>query len=294
MTWRRALLPVLIATAGVVGSAQSVFRSRVDLVTVDVSVRRGSRLVNDLTARDFEVRDNGDVQVLQDVIFEPARIETTLVVDLSGSVQGPLLRAVTQAVASVQARMRPTDRVNFVRFNQHIEEVALDASRAASLPSLMGEPGGMTSLLDALAAALIRPRDPDYRQLVIVFTDGADTMSFLDERTVKAVAARREAAVFVVGLTSGASDAFPHRPMFDEIAQATGGRVATVGRNGSLAAAFVQALDEFRSSYVLSYVYQGAVRAGWHDLSVRVLRPGTFDVRARRGYVVGPADAAMR
>lgn len=40
-------------------------------------------------------------------------------------------------------------------------------------------------------------------------------------------------------------------------------------------------------SYVLRYAYNGVPTPGWHDVSVRVLRRGTFDVRARRGYLAG-------
>jgi len=55
-----------------------------------------------------------------------------------------------------------------------------------------------------------------------------------------------------------------------------------------LNAPFLRALDEFRTSYVLRYTLQGVKRAGWHDLSVRIVKPGTnYSVRARRGYIGG-------
>ncbi len=51
-------------------------------------------------------------------------------------------------------------------------------------------------------------------------------------------------------------------------------------------AAFLRALEDFRTSYVLRYTLEGVSSAGWHDVAVRVVKPGTrYQVRARRGYV---------
>ena len=55
-------------------------------------------------------------------------------------------------------------------------------------------------------------------------------------------------------------------------------------RNQDLGPAFVRALNDFRTSYVLRYAIQGQAKAGWHELQVRVTRPGEYEVRARKGY----------
>ena len=59
-------------------------------------------------------------------------------------------------------------------------------------------------------------------------------------------------------------------------------------RNANLADSFVQMIDAFRASYVMRYVFQGKAKAGWHDVAVRLKRPGRYDVRWRRGYVAAP------
>jgi hypothetical protein len=52
--------------------------------------------------------------------------------------------------------------------------------------------------------------------------------------------------------------------------------------------AFLRALDDFRSSYVLRYSPHGVAAGGWHEIAVRVTRPGRgYVVRARKGYVGG-------
>ena len=51
---------------------------------------------------------------------------------------------------------------------------------------------------------------------------------------------------------------------------------------------FLQALEDFRSSYTLQYNLTGVPRKGWHTVAVRVTKSGkTYQVRTRTGYVGG-------
>jgi VWFA-related protein len=68
-----------------------------------------------------------------------------------------------------------------------------------------------------------------------------------------------------------------------QVAAQTGGQVVTLDSDKALRHAFEQALDEFRTSYVLQY-RPSAPTSGWHDITVAVRKPGTYDVRARKGY----------
>jgi hypothetical protein len=45
-----------------------------------------------------------------------------------------------------------------------------------------------------------------------------------------------------------------------------------------------RALDWFRAAYVVRYRATGVSPDGWHELRVRVTRPGDYDVKARKGY----------
>jgi len=69
-----------------------------------------------------------------------------------------------------------------------------------------------------------------------------------------------------------------------EVATRTGGQVHWLWQD---AVVFERVLDEFRSSYLLRYTPEGVERSGWHELEVKIARPGSFDVRARRGYEGG-------
>lgn len=297
MTMWRPLLVALLLPASL--AAQSpVFRTAVEFVPVDVSVRRGERPVSGLTAADFELRDNGVVQAIADVTYESSPIDITLMVDLSGSVTGPLLASLTRAVDRVSTTLRATDRVHLVSFNQYIRERPSPTIAGEALSSALDSPSGGTALFDALVASSIRPREPGYRPLLIAFTDGDDSMSFLDERSVLEVARRAGVSIFLVAAVdrSGPTGDRPlkHRALFDAIARFTGGEVAVIGRNEDVGDAFVRAVTSFRDSYVLRYELDGARRPGWHEIDVRVKREGKFDVRARQGYYASAAGTDAR
>jgi hypothetical protein len=55
----------------------------------------------------------------------------------------------------------------------------------------------------------------------------------------------------------------------------------------SIAAFFESILANFRQRYVLRYQPRGVPPDGWHTITVKVTKPGKYDVQARRGYFGG-------
>jgi hypothetical protein len=68
-----------------------------------------------------------------------------------------------------------------------------------------------------------------------------------------------------------------------EAVDRTGGTLYEKSPGTALPALFTQVLEDFRSSYVLSYTPGGVTRGGWHDVVVRV-KDATWVVHSRRGY----------
>jgi VWFA-related protein len=287
---RRAISLLAAAALGALSLAAAqrpVFRSAVDSVMVDVSVRHDNRPVADLAAADFEIQDNGVVQTIAEVSREALPIDVTLVVDLSGSVQGPLLGSLQRAMAAVDARLAPGDRARVVTFNEHVREVHELAPSGAFPAPVMRQPSGTTSMIDALTVSLITPLDPDRRHVAILFSDGRDMMSFLDEAALVDVAKRIGQTVFAVAVADGTRDRPAHagaEAFLRTLTDTTGGELTVMQRDDDLETSFVRALDDFRTSYVLRYTAAGVAREGWHTLTVKILRRGDYDVRARTGY----------
>lgn len=284
-------VPMLVAVVVAAPAArQVVFRSSVASVTVDVSVRREGRTVADLGVADFELRDSDVVQQIADVTRETLPIDVTFIIDLSGSVQGPLLAALTRSIAAVGQQLRDTDRASVVTFNHQVRQLRPLTPGGWPAGLELGTPTGLTSLFDALTVALITPPEIGHRRMAIVFTDGIDTTSFLDGAGVVEIARRATTSVFTVALSEGTvrrAEKPAHEALFRVLADTTGGALEVLQRDEDVSRSFAQAFEDFRTSYVLHYTYEGPARAGWHPLVVRVTRPGLFEVRARQGYFSG-------
>jgi VWFA-related protein len=75
----------------------------------------------------------------------------------------------------------------------------------------------------------------------------------------------------------------PNLPLLKGIVARTGGVLYERPATGTLPGMFREALDDFRSAYVLTYTPAGVDRAGWHDITVR-MKKGKYTIRARKGY----------
>jgi VWFA-related protein len=118
------------------------------------------------------------------------------------------------------------------------------------------------------------------RSLMIIFSDGVDTSSWLSADAV--VDSARRGDVIVYGVEVGERRAsFPR-----DLTDVTGGRLFAVESTKDLSALFARILEEFRLRYLISYSPEGVSRDGWHRLDVRVRGRG-ISVKARPGYFAG-------
>jgi VWFA-related protein len=257
---------------------------------VDVSVRSGSRPVRGLTPDDFRLSDNGVPQKLQVVTTESLPLDVSLVLDVSASVRGELLARLKGGVEDVARRLNANDRLRLLAVSNSVREV-FDFHIGGVVPSLTNlEGAGSTSLYDAVIAALLKTRAPDRRHLIVAFTDGRDTASFFDTKTVSDVALKTDSVVhFVVGEPGLAMNAGVDREVtrLDALAATTGGQVLPIDLNSSIAEAFKRVIDDFRTSYVLRYRPELVTSGGWHELAITVARAGRYEVRSRKGYFGG-------
>jgi len=119
------------------------------------------------------------------------------------------------------------------------------------------------------------------RGLVIVFSDGLDTSSWLRPKAVLDVAKRSGAVVYAVSAGLARKAEF-----LGDLAEQTGGRLFKIESTRGLREVFLEVLDEFRQRYLVSYSPSGVSPEGWHVLTVRVKGRNAI-VRARPGYLAG-------
>jgi VWFA-related protein len=276
------LLAVLVGTAGL--AAQSAtFSSRIEAVRVDVLVTDNGRVVRGLRPADFEVFDNGVVQQIDLASFEELPVNVILALDISQSMVGERLEHLRAAGGSVLEGLRRDDRVALVTFSHMLrlpQGLTRDAARLREALDRV-EPAGATSLVDGVYGAMTLAGSDAGRDLLLVFSDGVDTSSFMTSPRVLESARRTDATVYCVTVRGSGRSEF-----LRDLSGQTGGSVVEIASTTDLQKTFVGILDEFRQRYLLSYTPRGVSRAGWHRLQVRVKgRRGT--VTARAGYMAG-------
>jgi VWFA-related protein len=279
-----SLLAILLTSSML---AQQKFTSRVESVRVDVLVTDGGRPVHGLTAADFEVRDNGGVQRVQMIGAGTLPLDVTLAVDMSSSLEAERLAALRRAGSLLLKALTPDDRAGLLTFSHAValrQELTLDHARVRGALDA-AEPGGGTSLADALYVGMTVSDAGDRRPLLIVFSDGIDTTSWLSSDDAITAAKRFETVAYAVS-TARAGDT--PRILHDITSQSGGNLLQVTSRD--LEASFVKILEEFRQRYLLSYTLPAAPAPGWHQIDVRVKKRG-LHVKARSGYLVGPSGS---
>jgi Ca-activated chloride channel homolog len=275
--------PALLALAliGTQGSAQTpTFSSRVEAVRVDVLVRDRGGIVRGLQAADFEVVDSGIHQVVDLVILERLPLKVVMVLDMSDSVAGERLDQLRAACALLLDQLAPDDEAALVTFSHVVAiDSPLTTDRTPLRAALVRERApGRTALIDATHAGIVLGEAGVGRTLLIVFSDGVDTSSWLSAEGVLDTARRSDVVAYFV------SDGEKRTPTFNrELTALTGGAFIEIASTKDLGATFVRILEEFRQRYVISYTPRGVPAGGWHRLEVRVKRRGT-SVHARPGY----------
>lgn len=259
---------------------QPTFSTRVEGVRVDVLVTDSSRRpLRGLTAADFMIRDNGVAQEVDVVSFGEIALNVGLAFDLSESVAGTRLAQLKTASQALTAELEPADQSALVTFDTVVSlPCPLSTSRSCVGAALnAATPQRETALVDGVFVGMAVGESEVGRSLLMVFSDGLDTASFLNAERVLDLGRRSDVVVYPV-TSKGA------RPDFlDDLASLTGGRLHEVDAGSDLSATFRSILEEFRYRYLVTYTPRGVPRGGWHKLDVRVNRPGV-SVRARPGY----------
>lgn len=314
MTFRTALTAALALVALTVpprpGRAQEPsFRVSTDLVTVDVLAFRGREPIQGLTTDDFELTDNGIPQSIASISV-PGGAHVIAVLDTSASVEGDTLARLTEAVEALFSRLTDEDRVSVVTFGDRVRLVSRVAAPKPSLDVVREGlvAAGGTALHDALLVASTLPNADGRPAVMVVFTDGADTVSWTTASAVLRVLQAANVVVFPVGagltdvpvsvtrlqpslylssttwLAPDRSDALR---FLERMARVSGGDFIRVGRPDALTRTFTGIIDQYRSRYVLSYTPTGVGRDdGWHRIEVK-LKHQRGTVQAREGYVAG-------
>lgn len=278
-----AVLALGFVTHPVAVSQQPVFSSRAEIVRVDVLVLKDGKPMRNLGAADFEIKDNGVLQQVELLSAEKLPLNVVLALDHSDSLAGNGLRDLQNAGRALIDSLADRDGAALVTFGSAVTAASeltrdRDAVRSALLRPASG---GLTALIDGCFAGLMLGASEVGRSLMLVFSDGLDTASWLTADAV--ISSARRADVVTYGVVSGKK---PGPSFLRDLTDATGGDLIEVSSTTDVGATFVRLLNEYRQRYLLSYTPTGVARNGWHRIDVRV-KQRNVTVRARPGYLAG-------
>jgi tight adherence protein B len=253
-----------------------------ELLTFNVITPGGAQLGEE----SFRIKVNG--LIATEVEIGPIRASiqpagAVIVVDTSGSMQGPPMAAARDAVRLFIDTVDPTTEIGLVTFSDDVND-RVDYTtghqglrqRAAGLQA-----SGETALNDALMAAveLADERAPQQRNIVLL-TDGTDTSSTARFDQVKAAALVSEARIFIVGLKSPDYDPRSIR----SLAASTNGKFLQTEHPKELSSLFQQVARTLVSRYRVAVINPDLL-ASVAEIHVQVLQErgiesgvGTFDI----------------
>jgi len=276
-------LALMLEASGGRAQQSPAFSSRIEAVRVDVLVTDNGQPVRGLKPGDFEVIDNGVPQVVDLVSFDEVPLNVILALDMSDSVAGDRLEQLRGAGGGVLAALKKGDQAALVSFSHVVQLSAGLTSDVASVQAALGDAqsSGQTALVDGTYAGIMVGESDAGRALLIVFSDGVDTSSWLRADAVLDAAKRADVVVYGVSVVSRLKPEF-----LRELTSLTGGRLFEIDKTANLASTFLGILDEFRHRYLVSYTPKGVAKDGWHKLDVRV-RNRRAAIKARPGYLAG-------
>ncbi len=264
-----------------------------DVVSVTAVVfDKSGKPMRGLGTKDVELFENG---VKQEVSYfreasslgdaeDRVPLSVVLVLDTSGSMNENI-RFLREAVLNFVYKLEEVDTALVVSFNESVKgsaEFTGDIDRLERFVEGLQAWGG-TSLYDAIHYSLGRIKDQPGRKAVIVFSDGADTTSSMEDKAVVDYARAVEATVYSIGFKGSGFMASSPRGFLRKIATETGGQFFAPDRVGELIKVFNEISNELKNHYLLAYSPTRAADGTWREISLRVNRPDA-ETRVRKGY----------
>ena len=305
-----------VALAGVLASvlaprprAQETFRSAADLVALQVSVADPQqRLVANLSAQDFGIFDEGQLQPVALFAAGTAPLDLMLLIDTSDSMY-QRMDATQQAAINFVGALNADDRASVVLFSDRVRIAqALTGDGDALRGAIRGaRAAGGTALHDALYVSLRelartqRGADPGRRQAIVVLTDGDDTGSRLAFDDVLDEARRSAVTIFTIVPSTPPWEELLQMPVYRrpaapfemrQLAEETGGRAFAPTEIGELSGVYGSIAEELSSQYWIAFAPPPSA-GGFRQVAVRVLTQPALRARTRAGYFArAPRGAA--
>jgi Ca-activated chloride channel family protein len=268
----------------------------VNLVNVFVTVtNQHGAPVGGLTKENFVLREDDRDQIIKVFARESGLpLSIALAIDTSLSTRHDLPLEQASAKRFAHEILRPVDVLSVYAFSENVQEATrgytADLKRIdESIDHL--RVGAATALYDAiyLASRALDPRKG--RKIIVLITDGGDTISRVDYKEAVRAAEEAEALVYsiiVVPIENSAGREIGGEHALIQLSEDTGGKYYYATSVAQLDDAFRKISDELRTQYLLAYYpSQHTSFSEFRRIEVKVVgaaESAEYRVRHRAGY----------
>lgn len=276
----------------------ATFKVNVKLVNVFATVTdQNGAPIGGLKKEDFKVYEDGVPQNIAVFARESALpLSIVLGVDASLSTRKDLPLEIESARRFSRAIMRPVDALSVMQFSEIVKEVVPFTSDVTRIERGIGNvrTGAATALYDAIYLGSEALEKRQGRKVMVLITDGGDTMSQTSYQDAVRAAQISETilyAIIMVPIEANAGRDLGGEHALIQITKDTGGKYYYATSIKQLDQAFQQISEELRTQYLLAYYPPKKANTEFRRIKIEVntsatnVPPGTeFRVSNRTGY----------
>lgn len=280
---------------------QTTLKVDVKLVNVYVTVTNAQGgPIGGLKKENFSVQEDGREQAISVFDKESAvPLSIALAIDTSLSTRHDLPLEQTSAKRFAKAILRPVDALAVFGFNETVLQATSYTSDLKRIDDGIDHVrlGAATALFDAVYLASRSLDRRQGRKVMVLITDGGDTVSKVDYKEALRAAEEAEGTVYsiiVVPIESSAGRETGGEHALIQLSEDTGGKYYYATSIAQLDEAFRQISDELRTQYLLAYYPSEATsNSRFRSIQVSVAGPpeaASYQVRHRAGYYTLKSD----
>lgn len=271
----------------------STFKVKVNLVSVYATVtdEKGAPLT-DLKKEDFILSEDGAPQTISVFEQESERpVSIILAMDASQSVKKDLKVELDSARRFVAATVRPVDRLALYHFADTVKETVPFTNSSERIAQGIRDTriGSGTAMFDAIYLAGMALNERQGRKVLVLITDGGDTVSSTRYDEALRAVQQSEAIVYsiiVVPIEQDSGRNIGGEHALIQLSNDTGGKYYYADSPSRLDAAFQQISKELRTQYLFGYYpTQRVAGSDFRRIKISVKNAGqSLAVRHRTGY----------
>jgi Ca-activated chloride channel family protein len=282
----------------------TTFKVNVKLVNVFATVTdQGGAPVSSLKQEDFKVYEDSKLQKIA-VFHRESELPLSIVVaiDTSLSTRGDQHLELESARRFAHAILRPIDGLSLFQFSEIVDQVTPFTADLRVIDRAINRihSGAATALYDTLYLGSDALLDRRGRKVMVVITDGGDTVSKTNYQEAVREAQQAEVilySIIIVPIENSAGRDIGGEHALIQLSRDTGGKYFYASGLEQLDAAFRQISDELRTQYLIAYYPSARLSdSDFRRIEIKIdpdtkdySTPGDLQVRHRTGYYTMPA-----